>query len=95
MPYQPQPIETASIELSKDLEELTEKLAEHAHDVWARQRQDDGWVLGPERDDVKREHPCLVPYALLPEEEKVYDRNAAMQTLRAILALGYKIIPPS
>jgi len=27
----------------------------------------------------------------LPESEKVYDRNAAMETIKAILAQGYRI----
>lgn len=30
----------------------------------------------------------------LPDSEKVYDRNAAMETLKAILALGYRIVKP-
>jgi ryanodine receptor 2 len=36
-------------------------------------------------------HPGLVPYAELPESEKDYDRNTALQTLAAIIALGYRI----
>jgi len=27
----------------------------------------------------------------LPESEKEYDRNAAMETLKAIVALGYRL----
>ena len=42
-------------------------------------------------DDAKKHHPCLVPYAEMPESEKVYDRNAAIETIRATLALGYRI----
>ncbi len=68
-----------------------ERLAEHNHDVWARQRLSDGWTLGPKRDDSKKEHPCLVPYAELSEGEKQYDRNAAIETLKAIVVLGYRI----
>jgi retron-type reverse transcriptase len=37
------------------------------------------------------QHPDLVAYADLPETEKTYDRNAAMETLKAVLALGYRI----
>jgi len=69
-------------------------LARNAHDIWARQRLADGWRFGPRRDDAKKEHPCLVPYEDLPESEKVYDRSAAMETLKAILALGYRIMKP-
>jgi ryanodine receptor 2 len=94
MSYQPAPIATSQITLSADLVELTERLAENAHDLWARQRLADGWTLGPRRDDTLKQHPCLVPYAQLPESEKRYDREAATGTLKAILALGYGIVLP-
>jgi len=35
-----------------------------------------------------------VPYADLTDAEKEYDRRAAMETLKAILALGYRIAAP-
>lgn len=89
--YTPQPIATANVELPAEIRQLTERLAEHAHDIWAAQRLADGWRLGPVRDDARKEHPCLVPYAQLPEAEKTYDRNAALETLRAIVALGYRV----
>jgi class 3 adenylate cyclase len=95
MDYQPSPIETSTVELGPELLDLTERLAENAHEVWAVQRINDGWQLGPRRDDAKKEHPCLVAYDALPESEKVYDRRAAIQTLKAIIALGFRIEPPS
>jgi hypothetical protein len=73
---------------------LTERLAEHSHDVWATQRIADGWTYGPKRDDATKQHPDLIPYAELPEPEKEYDRKAAMETLKAIIALGYRIVRP-
>ena len=45
----------------------------------------------PERDDLKKQHPGLVPYAALPESEKEYDRSTVLGVLRAILAMGYRI----
>ncbi|MBP8954402.1 MAG: Ryanodine receptor Ryr [Armatimonadetes bacterium] len=94
MPYEPKPLDTSSIVLPEDLEALTEYLAENAHDTWAAQRLADGWSYGPARDDARKLHPCLVPYSELPESEKEYDRNTAMQTIKAILALGYRITKP-
>jgi hypothetical protein len=91
MLYTPQPIATATVTLPQEIRDLTERLAENAHDIWACQRLQDGWKHGPKRDDAKKEHPCLVPYEDLPESEKQYDRSAAMETLKAILALGYRI----
>jgi ryanodine receptor 2 len=89
--YTPQPIETASVVLPKGLLALTERLAANAHDIWARHRLAEGWTYGPSRDDRAKKHPDLVPYAELPDPEKQYDRNAALETLKAIVALGYRI----
>ena len=89
--YQPRPIDTSHVVLPPALLALVERLAENAHDVWARQRLADGWTWGPVRDDRARQHPCLVPYDVLPEAEKQYDRNAALETLKTVVALGYRI----
>ncbi len=95
MTYQPSPIPTQDVVLPDALLELTERLAENTHEVWAQRRLAGGWTYGPRRDDVAKTHPCLVPYADLPESEKDYDRGTAMETLKAILVLGYQIVPPS
>jgi hypothetical protein len=95
MGYQPTPINTSHVELNESLFQLTERLAEHTHDVWAQQRIADGWRWGAQRDDDQREHPCLVPYDQLPESEKEYDRQTAMGTIRALLALGWRLEPPA
>ncbi|MCA9468175.1 MAG: hypothetical protein KC643_22420 [Nitrospira sp.] len=89
--YQPRPIDTDSVLLPDELLELTEKLAENSHDHWAKLRMEQGWTWGEERNDSKKTHPDLVPYQDLPESEKDYDRRTAMETLKAILALGYTI----
>jgi ryanodine receptor 2 len=93
MPYTPHPIDISSVKLSPALLLLTERLAENAHDLWAAQRIKEGRTFGPQRDDQAKKHPCLVAYAELPESEKEYDRQAALGTLKAILALGYRIEP--
>ena len=89
--YEPRPIDTSKVEISEELLQLTEQLAENAHDNWARRRLSEGWTWGPVRDDAVKKHPNLVPYGELSEAEKHYDRDTAMETLRAIVALGYRI----
>lgn len=91
MAYRPKPIDTSEIRLSDDLLKLRERIAENAHDVWAARRLSEGWTYGPTRDDAAKKHPDLVPYADLSETEKQYDRDTAMGTLMAIIALGYRI----
>ncbi len=89
--YTPKPVNTDSVRLSEDLLELTELVAKNVHDVWAESRISQGWIYGEERNDEKKTTPCLVPYEDLPEQEKEYDRNTAMGTLKLILSLGYTI----
>lgn len=89
--YEPHPYDTSGVELSDELLRLTERIAENVHEVWAAGRLAEGWVYGETRDDAKKQTPCLVPYDALPENEKEFDRNTAMNTLRLVIALGYKI----
>lgn len=89
--YDPQPIDVRDFQLTSDLEELIEAIAENCHDVWARARMDDGWTYGEKRDDDHKKHPDLVPYSDLTEEEKKYDRKMARGTLELVQRLGYKI----
>lgn len=93
MSYKPHPIDTSRQRLPADLAALIERLAEHAHDIWAQRRFSEGWTVGP-RDDQAKTNPSLVPYADLPESEKAYDRDMVRQTILAALALGFRIEPP-
>lgn len=89
--YLPSPADLSGIELPESLLELTEAIAENTHDVWAKNRLEEGWSYGPARDDVNLRHPDLLPYSELPESEKEYDRTTAMNAIKLIVKLGYKI----
>lgn len=89
--YEPNPIDTSNIVVPEELLELSEQIAKNVHEVWAAGRICEGWVYGKERNDAAMETPCLVPYEELSEIEKDYDRNTAMETIKLILKLGYKI----
>ena len=89
--YKPNPIDTSDITLGDEFYALMESLAEQVHEVWAKGRADAGWTFGESRDDAKKQTPCLVPYSELPENEKEYDRNTAVETLKLIVKLGYEI----
>ena len=89
--YTPKPINTDDVKLNEELLKLTEKLAENTHEVWAAGRISEGWSYGEKRDDINKQTPCLVPYEELDESEKEYDRKTAMETLKLIMKLGYKI----
>lgn len=89
--YVPSPEDTRHIQLPDSIMELREKLAKNAHEVWATKRLAEGWRFGPERSEQDKRHPCLVPYDDLPDSEKEYDRQMAIETLKVIMVLGYQI----
>lgn len=89
--YNPKPIDTSEIKLPDDIIELGEIIAKNVHEQWASNRIKQGWKYGLKRDEIKKEHPCLVEYEKLSEEEKDYDRITAFETLKLIKKLGYKI----
>lgn len=89
--YRPNPIDTSGVELPKALEDLSELLAENAHEIWAQERMSQGWHFGQDRQH--KEHPDLIPYRDLDESEKALDRKASMGTLKAIIKLGFRIQP--
>ena len=90
--YLPKPIDVSDVILDLDLTELREAIAENAHEIWAVDRQAEGWTYGPKRDQDKKETPCMVPYSQLPEKEKEYDRKMAMKTLKLVRKMGYDIV---
>lgn len=90
--YTPHPIDLGDIELTPQLEQLREAIAENAHEVWAAGRIKDGWTYGPERDDKLKKHPDLIPYSELPDGEKQYDRETAMNTIKLVIKLGYDLV---
>ena len=89
--YHPKLIDLKHVVLPEGFDELREAIAENAHDMWALERQSEGWTYGTQRNDNKLETPDMVPYAQLPESEKEYDRLMAEDTLKLLIALGYKI----
>ena len=89
--YIPEPMDLSLVDLPESLIQLSERIVENVHEVWAKARIDEGWTYGEKRDDIHKKHPCLVPYDELPEEEKEYDRNTAMNTIKMVKKLGFRI----
>ena len=89
--YNPAPLNLDDVTLPEELDELTEAIAENTHEVWSKGRIDEGWTYGVERDDDAKKHPDLLPYSSLTEGEKDFDRATAMNAIKIIVKLGYKI----
>lgn len=43
------------------------------HESWMREKLNQGWTYGPVKDPEKKQHPCLVSYDKLPEEQRLKD----------------------
>ena len=92
MLYVPKPEDTKDIVLPEEINDLVEVIAKNVHEVWAESRITQGWTYGAERNIALKQHPCLIPSEELPEEEKAYDRDTAVGTLKLISKLGFKIV---
>jgi hypothetical protein len=65
-----------------------ELLARQEHERWVRLKQKRGWRYGDPRDDARKLHPCLVPWAQLPEKERAKDRQQILSLPRIVSAAG-------
>uniref|UniRef100_A0A3B4Y787 Ryanodine receptor 2 n=1 Tax=Seriola lalandi dorsalis TaxID=1841481 RepID=A0A3B4Y787_SERLL len=86
--FTPTPVDTSQIVLPPHLERIREKLAENIHELWVMNKIELGWTYGAVRDDNKRQHPCLVEFCRLPEQERSYNLQMSLETLKTLLALG-------
>ena len=89
--YTPKPIAVDDVSLPAKIEELTEYIAENTHEEWAKQRMKEGWVFAEKTNKKKKQSFDLVPYCELLDSEKEYDRKMAMNTLRVLYKIGYRI----
>lgn len=44
-----------------------------SHYHWMKHKLADGWTYGPVKDADKKQHPCLVVYDDLPQEQRTKD----------------------
>uniref|UniRef100_A0A669D3V1 Ryanodine receptor 3 n=1 Tax=Oreochromis niloticus TaxID=8128 RepID=A0A669D3V1_ORENI len=92
--YKPAPLDLSDVRLNAGQEVLVDKLAENAHNVWAKDRIKQGWTYGIQQDLKSRRNPRLVPYALLDERTKKSNRDSLREAIRTMVGYGYEIDPP-
>ncbi len=67
------PWQRESARMGADLHMSGDFGPEASHISWMKQKLEDGWKYGPVKDADKKEHPCMVPFADLPVEQKAKD----------------------
>jgi hypothetical protein len=85
------PAQSMPLKDRPDIEEMVEHLAVRVHGAWMRQRLAEGWRWGKELDAAQKLHPCLVPYEVLPENQREADRAVARTSIQGLLDLGFDI----
>ena len=93
--YKPQPLDLSAVALTSKLDELVEQLAENTHNIWARERIQQGWTYGLNEDPDLNRSPHLVSYSNVDEAIKKANRDTASETVRTLLVYGYILEPPS
>jgi RyR domain-containing protein len=79
-------------ELKALLDQNIDRLAEAEHDGWMEHREKNGWRYAEKRDDARKLHPDMLPYAQLPEREKGKDRNAIRHYPDFAAGARYRIV---
>lgn len=72
--------------------EEVEELGEKEHNHWMEGKIKNGWKFGRPRDDSKKIHPLLVPYAELPDIERQKDRDIILNIPVRLRELGMEIV---
>lgn len=56
---------------------------EQSHEGWLAEKRADGWRHGPTKDPVAKTHPCFLPYAELPPDQRAKD-DLYLSVVRAV-----------
>ena len=59
---------------------------EQSHEGWLAEKSATGWKYGPVKNPETKEHPCFVPYAELPEAQRLKDDMFGL-VVRAVLGV--------
>ncbi|KAG5899237.1 hypothetical protein JTB14_035422 [Gonioctena quinquepunctata] len=92
-PYNPQPINTSSVVLNNDLNNIVQQFSEHYHDAWASRKLENSWQYGEAYSgwEGNKTHPRLKPYAMLNDYEKERYKEPVRESLKALLAIGWSV----
>lgn len=67
------------------------------HNAWLAAKIEDGWVFGPVKDPAKKQHPCILPYHMLPPEQRLKDAlfSAVVDALKPLVEIEVVPQPPA
>ena len=62
------------------------------HQRWWADRSLNGWKFSEARDDDRRHHPNMLPYAELSEADKQKDRDSVLELIQIIKSNGLVVV---
>jgi hypothetical protein len=69
-----------------------DELAREEHDRWCSVRHARGWQHGDRRDDDRKRHPDLLPWAELPDARRQIDRDQVLAIPGLLQEGGYSVV---
>jgi len=72
---------------------IVEQLAKAAHEIFCESLTAKGYIYGLQTDDSRKAHSSLIPYDMLPEDEKEQNRSSVRDIPQKMGAIGYNIVP--
>lgn len=51
-----------------------DRTPEESHESWLKQKLEEGWVYGKEKDPALKTHPCIMRYEDLPKRQQAKDK---------------------
>jgi hypothetical protein len=58
---------------AKAISENPDTTPEQSHEGWLKLKEEEGWSYGEVKNAEAKTHPCMVPYAKLPVDQKAKD----------------------
>ncbi|TGZ67043.1 hypothetical protein CRM22_004998 [Opisthorchis felineus] len=83
--YNPSPGDLRGVNVSKEMINLAERLADNAHNIWARQKMHDLEAIGG------GVHQLLVPYEILTDNERKRYRRLTHELIKYLQYHGYRM----
>ena len=74
-------------------DDLVERLAAAAHEVWKSGKHRDNWTQGPVKSEKEKTHPWLIDYTELPEHAKEANRVTVRTIPQKLAIAGYVMMP--
>ena len=66
-----------------------------SHENWLAEKVATGWKYGPVKDPEKKEHPCMVPFDELPQDQQMKDMLFVSTVRMMAAALGHVFPVPT